>query len=67
MCAPGVQDVSRPPFGSAKVNATASGVTISRLVMTAVIVRRTGPTCAGFHRETTEKPLNTVTAPHSMA
>ncbi len=65
ICPPGVQDGSSPPSGSAKVNATTSGATSSRLVTTAVSLRCTGVTRAGDHRDTVANPSNTARTPHS--
>ena len=63
MWAPGVHDGSSPPSGSANVNATTSGLSCSRLVITAVWVRPTGTTRDGFHRLAEENPLSTVARP----
>src|ERR1700756_198976 len=65
MCAPGVQDGSNPPSGSASVKATTSGARSSRLVITAVLVRCTDVTRDGFQREADAKPPNSAPRPHS--
>lgn len=65
MCAPGVQDGSNPPSGSASVNATTSGAGSSRLVITAVVVRRTGWTREGVHRDADAMPPNSVPTPYN--
>ncbi len=65
MCAPGVQDGSSPPSGSANVNETTSGATSSRLVTTADCVRATGRTRDGVHREAKANPPNSARTPHN--
>jgi len=65
MCAPGVQDGSKPPSGSANVNATTSGVSNSRFVTTAVLVRRTDATRDGFHRDADAKAPKRTPTPHN--
>src|SRR6516165_9427567 len=65
MCPPGVQDGSKPPSGSATVNATTSGATSSRSVTTAVCVRRTGFTRDGCQREVEANPPNKTRMPHT--
>jgi hypothetical protein len=65
MCAPGVQDGSSPPSGSAIVNATTSGVSSSRLMTDAVVVRRTDEIREGVHRDADAKPPKSVPTPHN--
>src|SRR5262249_47734179 len=65
MCAPGVQEGSNPPSGSASVKATTSGARNSRLVTTAVLIRRTGATRDGFHRDADAKPPKRTPTPHN--
>src|ERR1700747_3656592 len=65
MCAPGVHDGNNPPSGSASVKATTSGERSSRSVTTAVLVRRTGATPDGFHRDADAKPPNRTPTPHN--
>src|SRR6516164_8681513 len=65
MCAPGVQDGSNPPSGSANVKATTSGARSSRLVTTAVLVRCTGAIRDGLHRDADARPPKRTPTPHN--
>src|SRR6516164_499236 len=65
MWAPGVQDGSNPPSGSANVKATTSGARSSRLVTNAVLGRCTGDTRDGVHLDADAKPPNSAPTPHN--
>lgn len=65
MCTPGAQDDNNLPYTSAKVNATTSGVIISRWVITAVLVRCTVTTRDGTHCGANIKATEEHSRPHN--